>query len=132
MRASLTLSMAAAAVLVCGAARAQAPQTDGPNIGIGMICNTPEQAQQFVALRAQGSAAPQAMQTVNRAAHDARACGVAAIAFIRDATMDAKAIDNKLLQIVRINVVAGFDGSGWQRVAGMTQYAVMEGEGEAI
>ena len=47
-------------------------------------------------------------------------------------TLDAKAVENKLMQIVRINVVAGFDGSGWKDVPAMTQYAVMEGEGEAI
>ena len=46
--------------------------------------------------------------------------------------LDAKAVENKLMQIVRINVVAGFDGSGWKNVPAMTQYAVMEGEGESI
>jgi opacity protein-like surface antigen len=136
MRVSLKLSLAAAAtaVLMCGAARADAPDeaSGGPAVGVGMICNTSEQAEQFVALRAQGTETKQAMQTVNEQAHDPRACGVAAIAFIRDATLDTKAVNDKLLQVVRINVVAGFDGSDWQRVADMVQYAVMEGEGEAI
>lgn len=136
MRVSFKLSLAAAAtaVLICGAARADVPgaANDEPAVGVGMICNTSAQAEQFVALRAKGNDAKQAMTAVNDQAHDASACGLAAIAFVRDTTLDSKPVDNKLLQIVRINVVAGFNGSGWQRVVGMIQYAVMEGEGEAI
>jgi hypothetical protein len=41
-------------------------------------------------------------------------------------------LEDKLVQIVRINVVAGFNGSGWQRVSDMVQYAVLEGGGESI
>jgi hypothetical protein len=37
-----------------------------------------------------------------------------------------------LVQIVRINVVAGFNGSGWQRVSDLVQYAVLEGAGQSI
>ena len=136
MRLSFKLSLAAvaSAALVCGAARADTPNPadDGPAVGVGMICNTPQQAEQFVALRAKGTDPKAAMTAVNKQAHDPRACGLAAIAFIRDRTLDSKPVDNKLLQVVRINIVAGFNGSGWQRVGGMTQYAVMEGEGEAI
>ena len=121
--------------LTCGAAQAAGfnlTGTDSTAMGIGMICNTPDQAEQFIALRAHGAAPKAAMQTVNLQAHDAHACGVAAIAFTRDKTVDAKPVANKLMQIVRINVLAGFNGNGWQRLPGMTQYAVMEGEGESI
>jgi len=126
---------AAIVTLTCGAAQASdfsLTDTNSTAMGIGMICNTPDQAEQFVALRAHGAAPKDAMQKVNLLAHDPHACGVAAIAFTRDKTVDAKAVANKLLQIVRINVLAGFNGNGWQRVPGMTQYAVMEGEGESI
>ncbi|HWE78876.1 MAG TPA: hypothetical protein VG270_10185 [Pseudolabrys sp.] len=129
---------AAAAALVtftCGAAQASdfsLTDTDSTAMGIGMICNTPDQAEQFLALREHGAAAKDAMLKVNQQAKDPHACGVAAIAFTRDKTVDAKPVANKLVQIVRINVLAGFNGNGWQRVPGMTQYAVMEGEGESI
>lgn len=139
MRGSSSLSSrfmaaVAAVLMLAGAARAdEGPARDGDaTIGVGMICNTSQQAGRFVALRAQGTAPQQAMETVNKEAKDTRACGLAAIAFTRDATLDNKPIDNKLVQVVRINVVAGFNGSGWQRVSGMVQYAVMEGEGETI
>lgn len=138
MRGSSSLSprllagAAVAVLMLSGAARADQGGSGEPAVGVGMICNTPQQAERFVALRAQGTAAKQAMATVNKEAKDVRACGLAAIAFTRDATLDNKAVDNKLVQVVRINVVAGFNGSGWQPVSNMVQYAVMEGEGETI
>jgi hypothetical protein len=72
------------------------------------------------------------MHAVNANARDDRACGVAAIAYFRGQTVDTKTFEDKLVQIVRINVVAGFNGNAWQRVADKVQYAVVEGVGEAI
>jgi len=135
MRFSLTSLLAAAAVIaIGGAAQAGELKIDAKTtaVGVGMICNTPEQAEQFLALRAQGTEAKDAIAEVNRQAQDPRACGLAAIAFVPEKTVDTKPVENKLLQIVRINVVAGFNGDGWQTVPAMTQYAVVEGEGEAI
>lgn len=133
---SRMLAAAGAAVLlgsgVAGAAEGTPPKNGEPTIGVGMICNTPQQAERFVALRAQGTAPEQAMAAVNREMNDPHGCGLAAIAFTRDATIDNKAVANKLVQVVRINVVAGFNGSGWQRVTDMVQYAVVEGEGETV
>jgi hypothetical protein len=129
-----TLAAAAALTLVCGAAQAGELKIDAKTtaVGVGMICNTPEQAEQFLDLRARGTEAKDAVAEVNRNADDPRACGLAAIAFVPEKTVDAKPVANKLLQIVRINVVAGFNGDGWQAVPAMTQYAVIEGQGESI
>ena len=125
---------AAAAILACGAVRAEGspPAQGDPAVGVGIICNTPEEAKHFVDLRSRGTAPEQAMQAVNDGAKDERACGVAAIAYVRDATVDTTTIKDKLVQIVRINIVAGFNGTAWQRIADMVQYAVIEGEGEAV
>ena len=127
---------AAGAILVCGTARAEVPMPSPANgdaaVGVGVICNTSEEARQFVALRSHGAAADQAVQAVNANAMDERACGVAAIAYVHDGTVDTMRLENQLVQIVRINVVAGFNGSGWQGVSGMVQYAVLEGGGESI
>lgn len=128
----LLVGAATAGLMLTGAARAEDGGNGEPAVGVGMICNTSQQAARFVALRAEGAGPQQAMDTVNKEAKDTRACGLAAIAFTRDATLENKPIANKLVQVVRINVVAGFNGSGWQRVSNMTQYAVMEGEGETI
>jgi len=126
---------ATAAMLACGVAQtagAASPGNGDAAVGIGIICNTSEQAEQFVKLRSRGTQPDQAMKTVNAKAHDERACGVAAIAYIRDQTMDTMKLDNKLVQIVRISVFAGFNGNAWQRVSGMVQYVVLEGGGESI
>ncbi|HEY6024328.1 MAG TPA: hypothetical protein VIV34_09145 [Pseudolabrys sp.] len=127
---------AAAAVLACGAARADEsrpmPERGDAAVGVGIICNTPQQAEQFVSLRRKGTQPEQAMRAVNASARDQRACGIAAIAYIRDATVDTVTLQNNLVQIVRINVVAGFNGTGWQRVSDMVQYAVLEGGGESV
>ena len=131
---------AAAVLMLCAAARADESgggnnglPTDGQTaIGVGLICDTSEQAVRFVTLRAEGTEPEKAVQTVNSEARKPRACGVAAVAFIPDHTMQMKTIGGKLVRIVRINVVAGFNGSAWQPVSGMVQYAVIEAAGETI
>src|SRR3569623_1675064 len=90
------------------------------------------QAGQFVELRAKGAEAKDAVAAINEQAHDPRACGLAAIAFVPEKTVQAKPVADKLMQIVQINVVAGFDGNGWQNVPAMTQFAIVEGQGESI
>jgi hypothetical protein len=128
------VAAAGAAAFICGTANSGVFLTsaDQPAVGVGMICNTPEQAKQFLDLRADGIAADQAMKKVNDDAQNPRACGIAAIAFVPDKMVDAKPVNNKLLQVERINVIAGYDGSGWQHVPAMVQYAVMEGGGDGI
>jgi hypothetical protein len=124
---------AAAVVLVCGGAWAEEQPGNGDAaIGIGIICNTSQQAEQFVRLRSRGTQPEQAMRAVNASARDNRACGVAAIAYIRNQTVDTMKVRDNLVQIVRINVVAGFNGAGWQRISDMVQYAVLEGGGESV
>jgi hypothetical protein len=105
---------------------------DQPSVGVGLICNTPDQAQQYLKLRAGGTEAKAAIDQVNEAAKDAHACGVAAIAFVRDKMLETQAVEDKLLEVVRINVLAGFDGTSWKAIPAMTQYAVMQGEGDSI
>lgn len=110
------------------------PSNDGaPGVGVGIICNTSEQAEQFVVLRSKGRSAEEAVSAVNGDARDPRACGVAAVAFMRDKTMLTRPMGDRLVQIVRINIVAGFNGIGWQRASAMTiQYAVIEADGQSI
>ena len=128
--------MAAAAMLFCGevlAAEGPALENGEPAVGVGVLCNTPQQAEQFVSLRGKGAAPEKAMQAVNAAARDGHACGIAAVAYVRDHTVGTVKLKDRLVQIVRINVVAGFTGSRWERAtADMTQYAVLEGTGESV
>ncbi len=133
----LTMTAAAGALLVAGAARADdlagPPNQAGDTVvGIGVICNTSEQAEHFVSLRQQGQDITPAVAKVNEQAGEPRACGVAAIAFVPHKTLDTKTLGGKLVRIVKINVVAGYNGAGWQPVANTVQYAVVEAKGEEI
>jgi hypothetical protein len=141
MRIGTTLTVAAAALLTSAAAMADdlalkpnngVPADGQAAVGVGLICNTPEQAARFVTLRSQGTEPEKAMATVNAEAKQPLACGVAAVAFVPDQTTGTKTLDGKLVRIVRINVVAGFNGHDWQPVANMVQYAVIEAKGETI
>ncbi len=141
MRAIHLAAGAAAIALICGAggiSRADNGPPDGtmpsnaPSVGVGMICNTPEQARQYLDLRAAGAVSEDAMQRVNETADNPRACGVAAIAFVPDKMLHCHFVEDKLMEVVRINVLAGFDGNAWQHLPSLVQYAVMEGKGDTI
>jgi hypothetical protein len=101
-------------------------------IGVGIICNTSEQMQKLVGLRVDGAEVTRAVSVVNDEAKDPRACGVAAVAFMSDKMVDMRSVRGKLVQIVRISVVAAFDGRQWARIPAMTQYALIEPDGYAI
>jgi hypothetical protein len=128
---------AAAAALVLGSAtpgkvNAQLLEESNIAIGVGIICNTPEQMQRLIGLRNDGKEMKGAVVAVNDEARDSRACGVAAVAFMSDKMIDMKNVQGKLVQIVRISVVATFNGRQWTRVPVMTQYALIEPKGHAI
>lgn len=139
---SFTAAAVAAVVLGFGVAQAdeltslpgQGGQAgkDQMGVGVGVICNTTEQAENYVSLRNKGAELTLAVNSVNAKEHDPLACGVAAVAFQRDKTMATKSQNGKLVSIVRINVLAGFDGTKWERVPLMIQYAIIEDEGVAI
>ena len=105
---------------------------DNISIGVGIICNSAEQMDRLVGLRNDGEEMQRAVIAVNHEAKDPRACGVAAVAFLSDKMVDMKNVQGKLVQIVRINVVATFDGRQWSPVPAMTQYALIEPKGFTI
>jgi hypothetical protein len=121
---------AAAVLLVGGVARAGEPSnlpgTNETAIGIGIICDTSEQAEHFINRVASGQEPGAAMSAINAEEHSPRACGIAAVAFTRDETVGSRTVHGKLMEIVRINVIAGFNGAVWHSASGTVQYAVME------
>jgi hypothetical protein len=131
------MTAAAAVLMIAGAARADdviglPGQGNGPVVGVGVICNINEQAEHFISLRQGGQDIVPAMAKVNEQANNARACGLAAVAFVPDKTMDTKTMGGRLVRIMRVNVVAGYNGSRWQNVAATVQYAIVEAKGEEI
>ena len=134
-----SLAAAATLLMLCAGARAgdfgsrNGLVADGQaTVGVGLICDTSEQAARFINLRAEGSEPERAMRTVNSEAQKPLACGVAAVAYFSDQTVQLKVMNGTLVRIVRINIVAGFNGNGWQPVSGMVQYAVIEEAGETV
>jgi len=130
------LAAFSAALLACGVAHAGEVLTDLPpsgeqslGVGVGVICNTTEQAQQYVQLRSGGAEVTPAMEKVNQAAQDPRACGLAAIAFQRDKTVETTNLQGRLVSIVKVNVLAGYNGQQWTRIPAMVQYAILESAG---
>ena len=133
----MRLTWAAAAALALwgmtpGQVSADPIDDDNITIGVGIICNTPEQMQRLVGLRMDGAEVARAVRAVNDEAKDPRACGIAAVAFTSDKMVDMKSVQGKLVQIMRINVLAAFDGRHWSRIPVMTQYALIEPESYAV
>lgn len=134
----LSVTFAAAALLLVAQAKADDFGPSNQNgrgdarVGVGVICNTSEQAEHYLTLRAAGQDVTPAVQSVNAEAQQPRACGVAAIAFTTGKTMDTKAINGKLVKIVQVTIVAGYDGMSWHPVADAQQFAIVETEGYAI
>jgi hypothetical protein len=132
--------LAATVALLCGAAQAEeqsnnpatGPVNEKMAVGVGIICNTSEQVERYVDLRANGTELQGAVNVVNTEAHDPRACGVAAIAFMPDQKVETKSAQGKLVSIMRINIVATFDGVRWSTVPGMVQYTLVTTEGYEI
>jgi hypothetical protein len=136
----LSWTTAAAMLLLASVARADQPMNERPNgmgdhqvtIGVGLICNTAEQVDRYIKLRAGGDETSVALIAVNEEAKDPRACGLAAVAFMQDKTVETHDLEGKLVSIVRISIIAAFDGRRWAVVPAMTQYALMQPEGYAI
>ena len=77
---------AAILLALCGSANADEFQSQmtikgQSGVGLGMICDTPEQTDRFLALRNGGADTDKAAATVNAEARDPRACGKALVAF---------------------------------------------------
>jgi len=130
MRFSPALCMGVTMLLCAGgAASAQSRGDESAKVGVGMICDSQAQAARFLELRATGKSADQAMAAVNKESHNPKACGLAAIAFTQDGTVDSKSVDNQLVQVVRIRILAGYTGATWQPMKDFVQYAILEAEG---
>ncbi len=129
------LGAAAALLLTGGAAQANGNMPNLPGadtgggdviVGVGVLCNTGAQAEHYLRLRADGAQLLPAVDAVNEEAREPRACGMAVVAFRRDKTMDTQRLNGRLVSVVRISVMANYDGETWAPVPALVQYTVME------
>jgi hypothetical protein len=101
-------------------------------VGQGIVCDTPEQVERFVALREDGTGVTTALQTVNEESHDSAACDVALVAFTDSKQIAGRIIQGKLAFIVQILVHAVGDGTAWRTIPAHARYIVEVEEGQII
>jgi hypothetical protein len=125
------MSLAMAAILLpAGPLSAQhKPGSEGINVGRGVICDKPEQAQRFLALRSSGNQTMQALQTVNTEAASPTACGEALVAFRIGEPLQGGRVEGLTVNVVKITVVAFSNGRDWSAVPETVQYAIVAPKG---
>jgi hypothetical protein len=107
----------------------QAPEK--MEIGQGVICDTLQEVQRYVALRGNGTEAGVALQTVNGEAHEA-ACGVARVMFSPGARVADLSVQGKLVSIIQINVHAFGQGAVWTKIPATIRYTVTAEKGQVV
>jgi hypothetical protein len=138
------LQAAIIAMLACFPARAQeslpAQALDLPaqpqekmEIGQGVICDTAQQVERYVALRGNGAETNVALRTVNDEAevHGA-VCTVALVMFSAGERVSGLTVQGRLLSIIQINVHAFSNGPIWMRIPAKIRYTVTAEKGQIV
>jgi hypothetical protein len=118
LRASLLLMMS------CLSAKA--------DVGRGVLCNTEQQVERFIALRDGGKEPVRAMQIVNDEAQSASACNYTMVMFTDDQAVAQVAINGRLVHIIRLTVQAFDHGTGWRQVPDIVQFTATVEKGAMI
>jgi hypothetical protein len=102
-------------------------------VGVGVICDTPQQLERFIALNVKdGSAAEVAVDTVNIEARDDHACGAVAIAFIPGKRVNDVEVEGGTMRVIEVIVVATLTPHGLVPIQPMTQYTAFFVKSEAV
>ena len=122
------LRLALVLVLFCFPAGAIAQESDrnpSAEVGAGVVCDSAQQIERYVALKAEGTAPQQAIQLVNAEANNPEACALLLIAFIPRAQVGNLSVTGGMLRVFEITVVAAATHAGWTRVPEITQYTAV-------
>jgi hypothetical protein len=99
------------------------------NVGRGVICDTSEQAQRFLALRNSGTEQSLALLAINKDAASETACGEATVAFRIGEPLKSGVVEGLGVNVVKITVVAYSDGQRWTPIPETAQYAIVAPKG---
>ena len=117
-KARLAIALAVAVAATATAATAEPVSLD-PNqlqVGTGVICDTQDEVASFLKLMSDHD--PQtALTTVNRAAANPAACGMATVAFRAGKTAGEVHNGKGAYSVMQIEIVAGAVNGGWQMMA---------------
>ena len=121
------------AMLFCLPAKAQEDRPSKAQekieVGQGVICDTLQQVERYVALRGNGTETNVALETLNDGAHLA-VCTVALVMFSASARVADLTVQGKLLSIIQINVHAFGNGPVWMRIPTTIRYTVTAEKGQ--
>ena len=94
-------------------------------VGAGLICNSAEQVERYLALHIADSRPELAVKKVNDEVQDPNACALAAIAFVRGE--ESKSIDapGGVMKVTEVVILALQTPAGWQRVQPIRQYTAI-------
>jgi hypothetical protein len=100
-------------------------------IGQGIICDSLQQVERYVALRGNGAETNVALQTVNNEAHTP-VCSVALVMFSAGQRVAGLAVQGRLLSIMQINVHAFSEGPVWMKIPTTIRYTVTAEKGQVV
>jgi hypothetical protein len=94
-------------------------------VGAGLICNSAEQVERYLALHIADSAPEQAIKKVNDEVKDPTACALAAIAFVRGEQGKSIEAPGGIMKVTEVVILALQTPAGWQRVHPILQYTAL-------
>jgi hypothetical protein len=97
-------------------------------VGTGVICDTQDEAQEFVRIMSEHDAGA-ALQQVNGRAASPMACGMATVAFRTGKSLGEMRTSKGSFNIYQIEVVAGAVDGSWHAVPSRTQFTAMAVKG---
>lgn len=100
-------------------------QQKSAEVGVGLICNSEQQVERYLALHVKDQSPEAAIQAVNTEANDPNACAIAAIMFTRNKEGTAVPAPGGRMKIMEIKVIAAQTQFGWQRVVDLVQYTAI-------
>lgn len=94
-------------------------------VGVGLICNSEQQVQRYLALYGKDQSAEAAIRLVNTEAANPNACLIGAVAFVRGKEGMAVPAPGGQMKITQITILAAQTPFGWQRVTGLVQFTAI-------
>jgi hypothetical protein len=121
------LRLAFVFVLFCfpAAAIAQGPHDPSTQVGAGIVCDSAQQIERYVALKTEGADEAHAVQLVNAEANNPEACALLLIAFIPRAQVGNLSVTGGMLRVMEITVIAAATNAGWNSIPAVTQYTAV-------
>lgn len=95
------------------------------SLGVGVICDTPEQIKRYLTLYQGSATAEQAATTVNTETNSPGGCGMVSIAFISGDILGDVNVKGGIMRMMRIVVFAMKTEQGWQSIPPTLQYTAL-------